>query len=72
MITPTVTEIPRTMSSVGRDTFMFGAEAAMPSSEAAPWPAKRRSLAPAQPHIAVLAAQREAMSAHATTFAHAA
>lgn len=72
MITPTVTEIPRTMSPVSRDTFIFATGAALPGSEAAPWPARLRSVAPAQPHTALLAAQREAMSAHATTFARAA
>lgn len=72
MITPTVTEIPRTMSSVSRDTFLFGAEAAIPRSQAAPRPATLRTVARAQPHIGVLAAQRRAMSAHAATFARAA
>ena len=69
MITPTVTEIPRTMNAVSRDTFIFGAGASLSRSEAPAWPAR---VAPAQPHIAMLAAQREAMAAHATTFARAA
>lgn len=75
MITPTVTEIPRTMNPVSRDTFLVGAGASLPRREAATWPARVRNVAPAQRHapaLAVLAAQHHARSAHATTFAHAA
>lgn len=80
MLTPTVTEIPRPLDGVSRDTFIAGAGAAVPSSRSLSRPrtSRPRSIAPAQvvgarrgAHIS-LAADRRAGGSRATAFAQAA
>lgn len=77
MITPTVTEIPRTLNAVGRDTFIDDA-AAVPHgrSWSRPTAARTRSVAPAQAdsvrHLPVAARSAASTGARTMTFTRAA